>query len=111
MDLCGSINHWPCHILHPPPPSIIIPRTHALPPPRPPLQVDLPPFSASCGQGVQVAMPGSPLCLAYNVVQGDTLSSIASEFHTTVSALMLLNPILASGGVLQPGVQVILPPS
>ena len=56
-------------------------------------------------------MPGSPLCLAYNVVQGDTLSSIASEFHTTVSALMLLNPILASGGVLQPGVQVILPPS
>lgn len=41
--------------------------------------------------------------MIYTVMQGDTLSSIAKRFNTTVSALLALNPQIINPDTIFPG--------
>lgn len=46
----------------------------------------------------------------YTVKTGDTLSSVASKFNTTVDAIIRLNPtILGKSGYLTPGMSIKVP--
>lgn len=73
-------------------------------------RVLIPPFTENCGEGVEVEKPSSGMCNAYEVVGGDTLFTIATAFKTSADQLLLINPELAAGGTLSPGVAVFLPP-
>ncbi|PSC74436.1 domain precursor [Micractinium conductrix] len=76
---------------------------------QPGQRIKLPPYPDTCAAGVVVAKPSN--CKAYVVVEGDTLSMVASMFNTRTEDLVLSNPELAASTVLVPGSQVILPPA
>lgn len=48
-------------------------------------------------------------CNGYTVVAGDTLSTLAAGFQTTVDQLLGVNPAAAEG-VLVPGSTIFIPP-
>ncbi|KAL4424132.1 hypothetical protein ABPG75_001433 [Micractinium tetrahymenae] len=75
-------------------------------------RVRIPPFTATCGNGI-VAVPdttGIFSCRAYKVKSGNSLSSIALLFETTVNALVAANPELSDPSLLTPGKVVKVPP-
>ncbi|EFN50745.1 hypothetical protein CHLNCDRAFT_142548 [Chlorella variabilis] len=76
---------------------------------QPGQKVPLPPFPESCAEGVQVTKPSN--CRAYQVIEGDTIASIAAMFQSSSADLVAVNPELAAGGVLSPGTIVKLPPA
>lgn len=77
---------------------------------QPGQRINIPPFTAACGEGVVVPKPVAGNCFGYEVQTGDTLFDIATMFQTTAALLIEVNPELAAGGVLSPGSQVKLPP-
>lgn len=76
---------------------------------QPGQKILLVPFTENCGEGVPVSKPSN--CRAYLAVGGDSLSTIASMFQTSVQALLISNPELAAATTLSPGSRVLLPPA
>ncbi|EFN55918.1 hypothetical protein CHLNCDRAFT_57799 [Chlorella variabilis] len=75
---------------------------------QPGQRINIPPFTAACGDGVVVSKPTN--CFGYQVEAGDALYDIATMFQTTTTLLVEANPELAAGGVLAPGSVIKLPP-
>ena len=75
------------------------------------MQVKIPPFPGSCGKGYPAKFPteGINLCRVYNIKEGDSLSSIAVKFGSTVADLVALNPEFTDPNLLQPGKQIKIP--
>ena len=75
--------------------------------------VNIPPFSANCGAGTEVAgfpTTGITVCRAYRVQTGDSVYSIAQAFGTASSDLVALNPELNNPALLSPGSAIKIPP-
>ena len=51
----------------------------------------------------------APTTTDYHVVAGDTLSAIATRFHTTIAAIMALNPIITNPDFIEAGWDLKLP--
>ncbi|GAB4813460.1 hypothetical protein N2152v2_000506 [Parachlorella kessleri] len=77
----------------------------------PGMRVKIPPFPGSCGKGYPAKFPteGINLCRLYNIKEGDSLSSIAVKFGSTVADLVALNPEFTDPNLLQPGKQIKIP--
>lgn len=74
----------------------------------------LPPFPASCGnQGTIVTGPSggaSTNCRSYVVANGDSLSSIATQYGSTSQEVLSINPQIANAQALTVGTRIKLPP-
>jgi LysM repeat protein len=74
-------------------------------------RVKIPPFPETCGRGTAARFPteGVSLCRVYNILEGDSLASIAVKFGSTVADLVALNPEFTDPNLLQPGKQIKIP--
>jgi spore germination protein YaaH len=53
---------------------------------QPGQRINIPPFTADCGEGVVVERPSSGNCFGYSVQEGDTLFDIATMVRPRLAA-------------------------
>lgn len=91
----GTVNPPPVVVPPVVVPPVILPPTGVTPPPQPPVTPpSTPPPSnppTSSGGTHGVPPPPPPRMTTYTIVHGDTLSGIASRYHTTASAIYAAN--------------------